>query len=242
MRFLRHFSTCLLALTLSVAIVGGARAADMPVKAQPAPAFFGPYNGSGYYVGVEMGGGMSNADVTGITGVNPASLVSAQGLAGVLIGYSTPMQGNQRYGFLEADLGWNNVNGNSQGFSLSGPVSIQLLAGYGAPASQLMSFLPTFGFSVPTLPTPPNGASTSNPHSYLAFGIDISDRSADFGATSNHVWQFAPLLGVGMEAQLATGGTIGARFEEVFQMNSTCVGAVCSGAANLHRVKAIYKF
>ena len=42
------------------------------------------------YMGLEAGGGASSADVKGLPGVNAASLVSAQGLAGIIAGWSTP--------------------------------------------------------------------------------------------------------------------------------------------------------
>lgn len=218
-----------------------ASAADLPTLPTKAPLFATPYNGAGMYFGLEAGGGASSADVTGIPGVNPASLVSAQGLAGVIVGYSTPMANGQRYGFLEGDFGMANINGNSQGFSLSGPVTIQLLAGFGAPASQVMSFLPTFGISVPTLPVI-GGATVSDQNIYLAGGVDISDVSANFGPDSHRVWQFAPLMAIGIEGKVSTGGVIGARLEEVFQMDGTCVGAICRDPAMLTRAKVLYKF
>lgn len=232
----------ILLTTIALLVGGPVFAADMPTKATPPTLFGGPYNGSGMYMGVEAGGGASSADVKGIPGVNPASLVSAQGLAGVIIGYSTPMLNNQRYGFLEADIGWNNINGNTQGFSVSGPVTIQLLAGYGAPASQVMSFLPTFGITVPTLPLLPQGVTASDMHVYLAGGVDITDVSLNFGATSNRIWQVAPLLAVGMEAAVSTGGVLGARVEEVMQVDGLCIGGVCRDPAMLTRAKVLYKF
>lgn len=236
----RFLIACLLALAAAEGF-GAAYAADLPPLKAP-PLFATPYNGAGMYFGLEAGGGASTADVSGIPGVNPSSLVSAQGLAGVIVGYSTPMANGQRYGFLEGDFGMNNINGNSQGFSLSGPVTIQVLGGFGAPASQVMSFLPTFGLSVPTLPALPGGATLSDQNIYLAGGVDISDVSANFAGTSNHAWQFAPLLAVGIEGKVSTGGVIGARIEEVFQMDGTCVGAICRDAAMLTRAKGLYKF
>ncbi len=219
---------------------GLACAADLPpVKAQP--NFFGPYNGSGWYIGIEAGGGASKADVSGIPGVNPASVVSAQGFIGGVLGYSSSMANGARYWFAEADVGWNNINGNTSGFSMSGPVTVQLLAGVGAPAAQLLSILPTFGLTPPTLPQI-GGATQSNPHVYLAPLLDISDVSANYGQASNMVWQFAPGIALGLDAQLSTGGVLGARVETVFQMDGTCVGAVCRDPATVVRAKTIYKF
>jgi len=232
----RTLLACLFVLAPTVSF-----AADLPPLAKASPLFATPYNGSGMYFGLEAGGGASTADVSGIPGVNPSSLVSAQGLAGVIVGYSTPMANGQRYGFVEADVGANNINGNSQGFSLSGPVTIQILAGFGAPASQIMSFLPTFGIVSPTLPLP-GGATVSDQSIYLAGGVDISDVSANFGGASNRVWQFAPLFAMGIEGKVSTGGVLGARIEEVFQMDGTCIGAICRDAAMLTRAKVLYKF
>lgn len=211
-----------------------------PTAAKPIP-FVTPYNGSGWYTGIEFGGGAGSAGVSNIPGVNSASLTATQGLAGVIVGYSSDMSNGARYWFAEVDLGFNNLNGNTAGFSIGGPFTGQFLIGAGAPASQILSVLPTFGITAPTLPQV-QGATESNPHVYLAAGVDISDVSAAYGAASNSAWQFAPLVAVGIEAQLSSGGVIGARIEDVIQTNSVCVGASCASLSNLVRAKLLYKF
>lgn len=234
-----------LALGLALAAAAAcapAIAADMPLKAPASQGFFGlPYAGSGWYIGLEAGGGAGSAGVSGVSGVNNASLVTSQGLVGVIAGYSSDMSKGQRYWFVEGDIGWNNFNGNTAGFSFSGPVTMQFLAGVGAPASQILSILPTFGLVAPTLPVIP-GATQTNPHVYLAAGVDVSDISANFGNAGNKDWQFSPLVAIGIEATLSTGGVFGARIEDVITQNSVCVGGVCGSQSNLVRAKVLYKF
>lgn len=222
---------------------GPAMAADLPVKTAVAPkGFFGlPYAGSGWYIGLEAGGGAGSANVSGVPGVNNAALVTSQGLVGVIAGYSSDMSNGQRYWFAEGDVGWNNFNGNTAGFSFTGPVTMQFLAGIGAPASQILSVLPTFGLVAPTLPNIA-GAVQTNPHVYFAGGVDISDISANFGSVGQNNWQFSPLVAIGIEATLSTGGVIGARIEDVITQSSVCVGGVCGSQTNLVRAKVLYKF
>jgi hypothetical protein len=177
-----------------------------------------------------------------VPGVNNASLTTTQGLVGGIVGYSSDMAAGARYWFAEGDIGWNNFNGNTSGFAISGPVTIQILAGVGAPASEILSVLPTFGLSAPTLPVI-GGATQTNPHIYAALGVDISDVSASFGAIRNTDWQVSPLVALGIEANLSTGGVIGARIEEVIETDSQCIGAaICSKQTNLTRAKVLYKF
>ncbi len=232
--------SCALAL-----MAGTANAADLPSLPAKAPVkqtFFTPYNGSGFYVGLEAGGGAGSAGVSGVQGVNNAALTVTQGLVGGILGYSSDMANGQRYWFVEGDVGWNNFNGNTAGFSLTGPVSIQMLAGVGAPASQILAFLPTFGITPPTLPSLPAGVTSSNPHIYIAAGVDIEDVSLAFNATSHSDWQFAPMVALGVESQLSTGGVLGARIEEVINSDAVCLGGQCTSVDLLTRAKVLYKF
>lgn len=237
-----RFKTTLAAL--AALLVGPALAADLPVKAPVAQAvpFYAPYNGSGWYFGLEAGGGAGSAGVSGVPGVNNAALTVTDGLVGGIVGFSSDMSNGQRYWFAEADIGWNNLNGNTAGFSLTGPLTLQGLVGVGAPASQVLAWLPTFGLTAPTLPGLPPGVTASNPHVYFAAGVDISDISTSFNLASNTDWQFAPLVAMGLESQLSSGGTIGARVEDVFQASAVCVGGQCSKMGNLIRAKVLLKF
>lgn len=223
-----------------------AAAADLPTKAAKTPSFFTPYNGSGFYVGLEGGGGAGSAGVSGVPGVNNAALTVTQGFVGGIVGYSSDMSNGRRYWFAEGDFGWNNLNGNTSGFSLTGPVTIQLLAGIGAPASEILAFLPTFGLTAPTLPATPAGVTTSNPHINVGVGVDIQDVSAAYALSNNNTWQFAPLVFLGVESQLSTGGVLGARLEYVLQTDAACVGVpngvACTKTDGMVRAKALFKF
>ena len=94
-----------------VTMMGSANAADMqrrqamPVKA---PAF-AVYNWTGFYVGVNGGGGWGRSTWSGATGTN--SLNTSGGLLGGTIGYNYQM-GQAVFG-LEGDLDWSNIHGSS---------------------------------------------------------------------------------------------------------------------------------
>jgi outer membrane immunogenic protein len=125
----------LAAIAVSAAIgIGAASAADLPARTYTkAPVMVGPgYNWTGFYIGVNGGGGWSannnaylSGTYTGTSGVfepfgftsgvaplvNSIGLRSAGGLAGGQVGYNWQMA-NWVFGF-EADADWANINGQT---------------------------------------------------------------------------------------------------------------------------------
>jgi outer membrane immunogenic protein len=86
-----------------------ANAADMPLKAPPPPAA-PAWNWSGFYVGVEGGGGWARSQQTDTTGATTGPYNQSGGLAGGTIGYNWQM-GNIVAG-VEADMSWAHINGS----------------------------------------------------------------------------------------------------------------------------------
>lgn len=93
-------------------MMGAANAADiarrpaaMPVKA---PAY-APYNWTGFYIGINGGGGWGTSSWSGPTSSNSTNV--SGGLVGGTVGYN--MQMNQAVFGLEGDIDWSNIRGST---------------------------------------------------------------------------------------------------------------------------------
>jgi outer membrane immunogenic protein len=94
---------------LAALIATPALAADMAVKAPPAPV--APmYSWAGFYIGVEAGGGWAKSQQTDTFGVTSGSYNQGGALAGGTIGFNWQM-GNIVAG-LEADMSWAGIDGS----------------------------------------------------------------------------------------------------------------------------------
>jgi outer membrane immunogenic protein len=95
------------------ALIGSpALAADMPVKAPPAPVV-APASWTGFYIGVQGGGGWDHAsqsyiDTSTVFSSVPMGANGSGGLGGVLIGYNWQVNPNWVLG-LEADWDWASI-------------------------------------------------------------------------------------------------------------------------------------
>ncbi len=87
-----------------------AHAADLPVKA---PVYKAPlmYNWTGFYVGINGGGGFGHTDWTYVVGGNQAGHNTSGGLIGGTVGYNYQIQ-NWVLG-VEGDWDWANVKGST---------------------------------------------------------------------------------------------------------------------------------
>lgn len=99
----------ILASIAVVALGGAAAAADLPPSPGPAPYYKAPvyapvYNWSGFYLGINGGGGWGGSSWT-----TPGSFDTSGGLVGGTIGYN--YQINQAVVGVEADLDWADING-----------------------------------------------------------------------------------------------------------------------------------
>jgi outer membrane immunogenic protein len=104
---MRKVAILIVALTFS----GSAFAADMAVKAPPPPVVAPVYNWTGFYVGIEGGGGWGRTgqfDETD-TGLSRGAWNISGGLVGGTAGYNWET-GNVVFG-LESDMSWTNIIG-----------------------------------------------------------------------------------------------------------------------------------
>lgn len=229
--------------------IGSVAAADMPVKA-PVNNFLAgyPYSGSGFYFGLytEGGGGSVNGSVPG---VGSASLTLNSASVGGSVGHVWASPKVPAFVAVEAMFGWTNFNGNSQGFSLSGPASFEQRFLLGTPLANFLSLLPNLPNigTVAPFPSLPGGATVTNAHPYIMAAIHEDDISLNFpGLAANREWRVAPAIGIGMMGQLTDVVAIDAWVETVFPDKASCVGPVggtaCGGLGQQVKVGLALKY
>lgn len=107
---MRRFVVALLSAT--VLSVTAAQAADMPTKA---PVYTPPppivYNWTGFYIGINGGGGWAQSNHTDTAGITTGNFNLSGGLIGGTIGYNWQM--NNFVLGLEADWDWANISGST---------------------------------------------------------------------------------------------------------------------------------
>jgi outer membrane immunogenic protein len=156
-----------LALIGLTALTGMAAAADLPPRPAPAPYYKAPvvapvYNWTGFYIGINGGGGFgrSNWDSTG--GFNTSG-----GLVGGTIGYN--YQAGQAVFGLEGDIDWANINGTTNnvcplGCKTSDDWLSTVRGRLGYAADRFMPFITggaAFGDIKATTPGFPGGSATN---------------------------------------------------------------------------------
>lgn len=99
--------------------VTSANAADIVRRAPPpAPVMVAPpYNWTGFYVGINGGGGFGRADVNNAFGTG--GLDVSGGLVGGTLGYNYQAPNNFVFG-IEGDGGWSGIKGSTNGFACPG--------------------------------------------------------------------------------------------------------------------------
>jgi outer membrane immunogenic protein len=105
---MKRFISASVAALVTVTMIGAANAADIlrrDVMPMSAPAYYVPYNWTGFYVGINGGGGWGSSDWSG------NSFATSGGLVGGTLGYNWQL-GQGVYG-LEADIGWSNISGST---------------------------------------------------------------------------------------------------------------------------------
>lgn len=224
-------------------------AADMSVpKAQKAIARDIPVTGCGTYLTVGAAGGagpVSNSPVPG------ASVV--QGEIGAGLGYTCATSPTSLW-FVEGSLWFANLNGATNGFSLSGPLDGMIRAGYGnAAITQVLGSIGFGGIAVPSLPVLPAGVTAGTPVPYAALAGHFQDVSSQFidpntgnVFTANKVWEVAPAFQLGMWYRLSNNTVADIYGEYQIRTSGACFGGglagVCPGLGNMYRGVVSFKF
>jgi hypothetical protein len=227
--------TGLLSLAILAALGNVALAADIPVKA-PATFLSGyPYERSGFFVGIgtEGGGGSVNASIPGLP--NASLSTTSAGVYGT-VGYAWGSKNSNVAVTCEADFGWTNFNGNTQGLSLSGPLAFEQNCIAYTPLSVIMSLLPNLPSlgTVAPFPALPPGVTSSGLQMGLLGGVREADISPNWvGLPANREYRIAPEIGIVAMEQLSNGTAVRAHLKTVFPDKGVCAGPIQNACANL---------
>jgi hypothetical protein len=208
-------------------------AADLPTKAPAfAPAL--SLDTTGLYFGLWTTGGMGTVQGSAVqvTGANPNSITATEAAIGGLVGYYWAMSNSTQFIAVEGMLGWQNVNGNAQGFSFDGPVTGKIRFMTGAPVSTIMAAFPQlFPFPVPGFPSNVGNITNIKPYLYAAPVFD--DVSVNVGAGANRTWSIAPEFGVGMLGQVSPTTAVDVFAGVKLPQKGACIGfaagTACAG-------------
>lgn len=203
-----------------------ADAADLPVKARAIPVQPNlDLNVNGFYFGLWTTGGMGSIQGSAVTatGVNPNSITATEAAIGGLVGYYWTVPNSTQFVAIEGMLGWQNVNGNSQGFAFSGPATAKQRVLTGAPVSTIMNLFPTlFPFPVPGFP--PNIGNITNIKPYIYASVDEDDVSVNVNGSANRTWSISPEIGVGALGQVSPTTVVDVFAGAKFPQKGACVG------------------
>lgn len=211
-----------------LALSGAAAAADLPAAPAPyykAPVYAPAYNWSGFYLGINGGGGWGRS-----TWTTTGSFDTSGGLVGGTIGYNYQM--NQVVLGVEGDIDWANINGTTS-------TGCPSATGTGCQTSDnwLSTVRGRLGYAADRfMPYITGGA---------AFGdIKASGPGLTGTDTTNAGWT----LGGGIEFAIAGHWTAKAEYLYV-NLGSVSCGAACGAAvqnvnwhANIGRVGLNYRF
>jgi hypothetical protein len=212
-------------------------AADLATKANPFT--IGYPTKCGAYYGIGTGG---NAGA--VSGAAVGTQI-VQGDIDALIGYTCPFAGNA-FWFAEVQGGFSDLNGSSNGLSLSGPGVFIERVGVGSPIQQYLSaILPNMNLpALPSLPATPGATPLTSPQSYGFAGLVQQDFGAQVGNATGHDWVLAPIIGVGLLTRYSNSMVIDTWAG--WQMNATnsvCLGSGgCVKPGNMARVGVSLKF
>jgi hypothetical protein len=211
-------------------------AADLPTKAA---AYVGYPTTNGFYYGIGTGGN-AGAVSGGAIGTQ-----IVQGELDAIIGYTGKFAGNA-FWFAEMQGGFSNLNGNSNGFSLSGPGVFVERVGVGSPINNLLNILPSFNFpSVPTLPVLPAGITASPGNLYLFAGLVEQDFGILTASATGHNWVLSPLIGTGILTRLSNNVVLDTWAGwQMTATNSVCLGGdrQCVKPGNMIRIGTSLKY
>lgn len=228
-----------------------ALAADLPPtprQIRTMPALI-PVTGCGTYFGINTSGAAGAVSGSPVPG---ASIV--MGELGAHLGYTCTTDAVGGFWFLEGNFDWTNLNGATQGLSLSGPIDLFQRVGYGTPAiGQMLSVIPGLGsISTPSLPVLPPGVTAGPAVPYLYLGVHEQDVGAQFvnpntGAVfnSNRVWEISPELGLGFWNRLSNQVVVDVSAGYQVRSTGVCIGlpsGQCPGMGNMWRARVGFNF
>lgn len=215
---------------------GIAHGADLPLKAnaiQPNLVL----TTSGFYFGLYTTGGMGSIQGSALQvapGVNPNTITAVEAAVGGLVGYYWVMPTCATcFAAVEGMFGWQNVNGNSAGFSFSGPASFKQRLLYGADTATIASLFPTL-FPIPLPGFPSTLGNVTNIKPYIYAAIDEDDVSLTVFESANRTWSVAPEFGLGALGQVGATTVVDVFAGVKLPQRGVCVGAFALDAcANL---------
>lgn len=229
---MRRFCCAALATVAAIGIASIASAADMPMKARPAPVA-AIYNWTGFYIGANVGGGWGNrnvdytandpatASVFTSGGQPPATSFRTSGLLGGLqLGYNWQIAPTWLVG-LETDFDWSGMKGSGSSSGL-----VVGLAPYTATVDERIKWFGTVRARLGYLPAP-------NILTYITGGFAYG-RVEHTGSYNNGTIGFiniiAPTLNcsatntaclTGSSSSVASGWTLGGGLEYAIVQNWT---------------------
>ena len=218
----------LLACVGVLALGGAAAAADLPVAPAPyykAPVYAPAYNWSGFYLGINGGGGWGRS-----TWTTTGPFDTSGALVGGTIGYNYQM--NQVVLGVEGDLDWSNINGST---------STGCTSATGAGCQTSNNWLGTVRGRL--------GYAADRFMPYITGGAAFGDiKASGPGLTGTDTTNVGWTLGGGIEFAIAGHWTAKAEYLYV-DLGSVSCGAACGAAvqnvnwhANLGRVGLNYRF
>lgn len=194
-----------------LALVAGASAADLPRQAAPyrAPGYVSAYNWTGFYLGINGGGGWGRSTWNGM-GVTPDP---SGAMVGLTAGYNWQGAGNPFVFGVEGDIDWTNVRGSS----ICGGTTCETRN------SWLGTVRGRVGYAWDRiLPYVTGGA---------AFGNIKTEVAGLAGASNSNIgWT----LGTGIEAAVAPNWSAKVEYLYARIGDTTCSAAACGTASNVN--------
>lgn len=208
-------------LILALALIASpAIAADLPLKA--APLGYSTYpTKCGMYYGVNTMGSASAVENAS------AGTETVQGAVGLTVGYTCAVGGG--YWFVDGMFDFANLNGNANGFAVSGPAQFEQRFGFGAPIPLLISLVPGLSSlqnALPSLIPLPTGVSVTTTSPYLFGALHEDDIGVAIGLSSNKQYLISAGIGVGTKTRLSNGIVFDPFAEYVLPTTEMCLGVI----------------
>ena len=197
-------------------------AADIPTKAPTGYSQY-PTTSCGLYYGVNTMGSSAAVENAAV------GTQFIQGAIGLTLGYTCPV--GQGYWFVDGMFDFANLNGSSNGLSLTGPAQFEQRFGFGAPVPLLISLIPGLASlqnAVPSLIPLPTGVSVVTSFPYLYGSIHEDDTGVSNGLASMKQYLVSAGFGIGNKIRLSNGVVFDPFAEYVLPSSQMCIGITSS--------------